>query len=125
MKLIDIVMANIAADEMGQQAWPYDLALALVKVKKATADDAAFFVSKERDLVLKYAELDAAGNLRLTDKGTFIFKDPAKAGEYERLRAELSETDTPAQIAPIKVKPPEEIRPAWISALEGFIEFAG
>ena len=123
MKLIDIVSAHIAADEMGKQSWPYDLALALVKVKKATADDAEFFSEKERGLVMQYADIDASGNLRLTPNGTFILKDPSTHDEYERARGELSETESQAPMRALRVKPPAEIRPAWLSALEGFIEF--
>ena len=125
MKLIDIAMANIAAGEMAEQPWPYDLALALVKIKKATADEAAFYISKERDIALEYAEFDGGGNMVMTSRGAFKLRDPSKAGEYERLRSELARTETPAPIAAIRVRPPAEIRPAWISALEGFIDFSG
>ena len=125
MKLIDVVMAHIAAEEMSSLNWPYDLALALVKVKRATADETAFFVSKERALALEYAALDEFGNMRLTPRGTFIFKEPSKADEYERVRRELADTDAGEHPPAFRVKPPTEIRPAWVEALEGFIEFSG
>ena len=51
MKLIEAVNANLAAQEMSQQRLPYDLALAVVKVKRATADETDFFLREERALV--------------------------------------------------------------------------
>ena len=123
MKLMDVVMANIAACEMSAQCWSYGLALALVKVKRATSDEAAFFVDRERALVLEYAALDDGGNLRLTPEGRFVFADPSRAAEYERARAGLGDTEVGVQAGPLRVDAPAEIRPAWIEALEGFIEF--
>ena len=38
--LMEAVMANLAAEEVGRQAVPYSLALALMKVKQATAAEA-------------------------------------------------------------------------------------
>ena len=125
MKLIDVVMAHIAADEMSSSNWPYDLALAVVKVKKATADEAAFYITRERDLIMQYAALSEKGNLELTERGTFLFKDSSRAEEYERLRSELADTEAGDRPPAIRVKPPVEIKPAWVAALEGFIEFVG
>lgn len=56
MKLIEAVNANLAAQEMSQQRLPYDLALAVVKVKRATADETDFFLREERALVEEYAD---------------------------------------------------------------------
>ena len=36
MRLIEAACAYMTAEEMGRQVWPYDMALALVKVKRAT-----------------------------------------------------------------------------------------
>ena len=124
MKLIDVVNAHIAAVEMGQLSWPYDMALALVKVKKSTKTDVDFFVREERELVMQYAALDESGNVRLTPNNTFIFKDPAMCAEYERNRAELGNTEAGERPATIRVKAPAEIKPAYIEALDGFIEFS-
>ena len=38
--LMEAVMANLAAEEVGRQAVPYSLALALMKDKQATAAEA-------------------------------------------------------------------------------------
>lgn len=124
MKLMKAVRAHLAAEEMGRQSWPYDMALALVKVKKATKEDTDFFIEKERELVLRYAALDERGNVRMTPAGTFLFRDPALGGEYEKARRELGETEISGdRPAPFRVKPPAEIKPEFIEALEGFVEF--
>lgn len=123
MKLIQAVRANLAAEEMSKQTLPYDLALALVKVKKATREDTAFFIGKERELVMEYAALDEKGRVRLTEAGTFIFRDPARAGEYEEARRELGDTDVGMQPVVLRVKAPTQIKPEHIEALEGFVDF--
>ena len=58
MKLIEAVNANLAAQEMSQQRLPYGLALAVVKVKRATADETDFFLREERALVEEYADTE-------------------------------------------------------------------
>lgn len=123
MKLMQAVRAHLAAEEMGRQTLPYDLALALVKVKKATKDDTAFFIEKERELVMEYAALDEQGHVRLTAAGTFVFKDPARGGEYEAARQELGNTDIGLQPVLLRVKAPAQIKPEHIEALEGFVDF--
>ena len=56
--LMEAVMANLAAEEVGRQAVPYSLALALMKVKQATAAEAETFAAEERKLVEKFAAKD-------------------------------------------------------------------
>lgn len=125
MKLINAVRAYLAAEEMSRQAWPYDMALAIVKVKRATGAEKDFFVEKERELVMKYADLDERGNIRLTQEGRFLFRDRQMADEYERERRELENAETGDRPAPLRVKAPERIKPEHIEALDGFIEFEG
>lgn len=38
MKLIEAVNAYMAAEEMSKEKWPYQVALAIVKVKRAVKD---------------------------------------------------------------------------------------
>ena len=82
MKLIEAVNANLAAQEMSQQRLPYDLALAVVKVKRATADETDFFLREERALVEEYADTDENGNIRMTGNGRFALRGSAQ--EYEK-----------------------------------------
>lgn len=125
MKVIDAVRAHLAADEMGKLPWTYETALALVKVKRATQDEMEFYAAGERELVERFAKKDENGNIRVTERGAFTLNDSAQAGEYERARWELGETETQVDFAPLRVKAPETIRPEWIEALEGLIEFEG
>lgn len=124
MKLINIVNAYNTAVKMETLNWPFDMALALVKIKRAAAGDAEFFVSKERDIVLEYAAFDEDGNIRLSDGGKrFVYADPDRGAECERVRNELADTDIAEWPAVMRVRAPAEIRPDWIEALDGFIEF--
>ena len=115
----------MAAQEMQGQLLQYDLALALVKLKRELQADADFYIARERELIMKYAVLDDSGNVRLTPQGTFLFKDPAQGADYERDRRELGETDAGAAPAAYKAKAPAEAKPYWIEALRGFIDFEG
>ena len=81
--LMEAVMANLAAEEVGRQAVPYSLALALMKVKQATAAEAETFAAEERKLVEKFAAKDEDGNIRVA-QGRFTFRAP---GERENTRS--------------------------------------
>lgn len=93
--LMEAVMANLAAEEVGRQAVPYSLALALMKVKQATAAEAETFAAEERKLVEKFAAKDEDGNIRVA-QGRFTFRAPGERGEYEEQHRQLAET--PAEI---------------------------
>ena len=77
--LMEAVMANLAAEEVGRQAVPYSLALALMKVKQATAAEAETFAAEERKLVEKFAAKDEDGNIRVA-QGRFTFRAPGERG---------------------------------------------
>lgn len=125
MKLIEVVNAYLAADEMSRETWPYAVALAVVKVKRAVKDEVDFFLGMERELVGKYADTDERGNIRMTAPTRFAFKDPAAAADYERERRELEQTEVAPTWTTMRVKAPEAIKPAALEALAGFIEFVG
>ena len=126
LKLIDVFRAYKAASEMGGLQLPYGLALALVRVKRATEGEALFFIERERELALEYADLGSDGGLRMASQGRFALKDPLKAGDYEAARAELcgTEVEFPEWLRS-EAAAPGEIKPDWLDALEPFIEFAG
>ncbi len=123
MKLIKVVNAYLAADEMSREKWPYAVSLAVVKVKRALKDEFDFFADKERELIVQYAAMDARGNIRLTPEGRFVFRDPADGADYEQKRRELGETEVTPTHRLLRVRAPAEIKPAHIEALEGFVEF--
>lgn len=123
MKLIEVVNAYLAADEMSREKLPYAVSLALVKVKRALKDEFDFFVEQESKLVAQYAAQDSRGNIRMRPDGRFVLRDPADGADYERQRRELGETEIAPTHKLVRVRAPEEIKPAHIEALEGFIEF--
>ena len=120
--LIEAVQAHTAAEEMGRQALPYDLALALVKVKQATAAEMETFLEEERKLVERYAEKDEDGNIRVQN-GRFRFRDPADRPAYETARKELCETPAEISLPRLTAAAPEVIQPAALEALSRFIRF--
>jgi len=124
MRLIDAVRANNAAVAMAAEKWGFALALALVKVKRATADDAAHFVFEELALAGEYAELDGDGQVRFSPEGRFAFVDPAEGPMYEAKREDLKNVEVEYPGFPVAVPAPPEIRPEWLEALAGFVEFA-
>ena len=123
MKLIEAVLAYIAAEEMSGQELPYDLALALVKVKAQTREDFEFHQKCERDLIMKYAAADDNGNIKMASAVAFEFADASLSGEYESKRLELINMyvdDPPKRFG---VKAPESIKPGHLEALSLFIAF--
>lgn len=123
MKLMEVVNAYLAAEEMSREKWPYAVSLAVVKVKRALKDEFDFFVEQERELIARYAAQDDRGNIRLTPEGRFVFRDPADGADYERQRRELGETEITPTHKMVRVQAPAEIKPGHIEALDGFIEF--
>ena len=121
--LMEAVMANLAAEEVGRQAVPYSLALALMKVKQATAAEAETFAAEERKLVEKFAK-DEDGNIRVA-QGRFTFRAPGERGEYEEQHRQLAET--PAEIRFTKLRAPAQdtISVKSLEVLSRFIDFRG
>lgn len=120
--VMQAVKAYLAADEMSRQDLPYDLALALVKVKQATRAEMEAYAAAEKKLVERYAALDEAGNVTIRN-GRFTFRDPAAAAEYEAERQKLGQTQTEVSLPRLTATPPEHITPAALEALADFIKF--
>ena len=78
VSMIELVRANLAVKEMERQELPYELAAALVKLKRATQKDFEAFLELEKKLVRKYAVLDETGNAAL-ENGHFKFRDLSEA----------------------------------------------
>lgn len=107
---------------MGKE-WDYATAYALVTLKHQLMPHAMFFAKEEMKLAREYAELDENGNIILTGRGTFRFRDPDKAGEYARKRTELGTVEVRERFIPVRMKEPERITPEHLEALEGFVTF--
>ena len=57
MKLIEAVNAYMAAEEMSKEKWPYQVALAVVKVKRAVKDEVDFGEGKKSIYALPGAQI--------------------------------------------------------------------
>lgn len=123
MTLNSVVKAYLAVDELSQAEHSYQLSLALVKLKDMLKTDVEFYMQQEKKLIKQYALIDDNGNIKLTDKNRFIFRDAGDAPKYAQERQVLENTQTTIDNLPISAPPPEKIKPALLTALEGFISF--
>ena len=111
--LMEAVMANLAAEEVGRQAVPYSLALALMKVKQATAAEVEKFAAKDED-----------GNIRVA-QGRFTFRAPGERGEYEEQHRQLAETPAEIRFTKLRAPAPDTISVKSLEVLSRFIDFRG
>ena len=123
--LIRCVQARIAVDELERQEWDYAAAYALMRLKKALQPAVEFYVQEENRLTQEYGQTDEHGKVAFTERGTFRFKDPALAPEYNARRMELAGVETELDWEPAELPQPQKIRPVHLEALEGFVRFGG
>lgn len=123
MYLKQCVDAYGAVLTMMEKEWDYATAHALVTLKRKLQPHADFFTKEEMKLAKEYAKLDKKGNITLTERGTFLFREPGKAGEYAARRTELGTVEVQEEFKPMHVPMPERITPAQLDALEGFLTF--
>ena len=120
--LIELVRANLAVKEMERQELPYELAVALVRLRRATQKDFEAFLELEKKLVRKYAILDENGNVTL-ENGHFKFRDSSEAPAYLEERRDLEETAVEVAFSRWAVIPPENITLQALEALSVFLSF--
>ena len=120
--LIELVRANLAVKEMERQELPYELAVALVRLRRATQKDFEAFLELEKKLVRKCAILDENGNVTL-ENGHFKFRDSSEAPAYLEERRELEETAVEVAFSRWAVIPPENITLQALEALSVFLSF--
>ena len=117
--------AYAAVLELEKREWDYKTAHALVTLKRRLQPQADFFARGEMKLAREYARLDGKGNVILTERGTFLFREPGMAQEYARRRTELGLVEVQEDYEPLRAPVPGSITPAQLEALEGFLEFEG
>jgi hypothetical protein len=125
MYLIQCVNAYIACTQLMDKECDYLTAYALTRLKKALQPHAEFYAKKEMELAKEFGVKDENGNLKLKEKGTFTFADPARADEFNKKKTELGSVEIDEEIMARKMKPPASIKPAQLEALEGFVIFEG
>lgn len=121
--LMEAVMANLAAEEVGRQAVPTPW-LWPMKVKQATAAEAETFAAEERKLVEKFAAKDEDGNIRVA-QGRFTFRAPGERGEYEEQHRQLAETPAEIRFTKLRAPAPDTISVKSLEVLSRFIDFRG
>lgn len=123
MYLIQCVNAYEAVLAMSREEHSYKLAYAIATLKRRLQPHVDFFTRSEYKLVEEYAQRDENGKVILNENGSFNFIDPNKAGEYEGRRGELGMMEVNEAIEILVAPPPETIKPVYLEALDGFIEF--
>lgn len=123
MLLIQCITAYTAVLALSEQEMNYETALALVVLKKRLAPHVEFFAGKERALIDEYGKRDDAGKLIRSGQDGFVLDETKDLREYAARRAELSATNVPEDFEPLHAPSPQQIKPAHLEALEGFICF--
>lgn len=95
------------------------------KTAAGLAASVDFYIREENKLTQEFGQLDEKGNVAFTERGTFLFKDPADAPEYNTRRFELANVETEIDWKPAALPEPQKIKPIHLEALEGFIRFGG
>lgn len=124
-KLIRCVNAYMAVNGLMEVEWDYPSAYILTQLRRALQPHADFFIQEENKLIRQYGQKDREGQVCFTQRGTFLFEDPAQAEEYNAKRQELGAVEVELDWGERSLPCPERIRPTQIEALEGFIRFAG
>jgi len=122
-KLIRCVDAYLAVNGLMGQEWDYPSAYALTQLRRALQPHADFYIQEENKLTRQYGKQDGEGKVCFTPRGTFLFQDPAQAGEYEARRRELGTVEVELGWEERTLPHPERIRPAQLEALEGLLRF--
>lgn len=123
MELIRCVNAFMAVNGLMEQEWDYPSAYALTKLRRVLQPHVDFFVREENKLTRQYGKKDGEGQVCFTQRGTFLFEDPAQAGDYNDKRTELGAVEVELDWEEKTLPCPERIRPVQLEALEGFLRF--
>lgn len=123
--LIRCVNACMAVNYLSQMEWDYKTAFTLARLRRALQPSVDFYIREENKLTQEFGQLDEKGNVAFTERGTFLFKDPADAPEYNTRRFELANVGTEIDWKPAALPEPQKIKPIHLEALEGFIRFGG
>ena len=115
----------MAANYLSQMEWDYKTAFTLARLRRALQPSVDFYIREENKLTQEFGQLDEKGNVAFTERGTFLFKDPADAPEYNTRRFELANVETEIDWKPAALPEPQKIKPIHLEALEGFIRFGG
>lgn len=120
MRIINVVKAFPAVQELTKREFPFAAAYALNKLFKRMQEDASFYATNELKIVSKYAVLED-GKIKFNEDGRFSFADPQAMDGYLKDIKELS--DIEVSYEPLTIPAPDSISPETLNLIEGFIEF--
>lgn len=120
MRIINVVKAFPAVQELTKREFPFASAYALNKLFKRMQEDASFYAANELKIVSKYAVLED-GKIKFNENGRFSFADSQAMDGYLKDIKELS--DIEVSYEPLTIPAPDNISPETLNLIEGFIEF--
>lgn len=123
MDLISAAKRYLILENMAKKDWNYDLAMAVFLIRKDLAPHMEFLSREEEALMEEYAKKGKDGRPVLTERGSFLFADPSKAGEFFAKRDELYNIDVLSDYKPRMVSSPASISPLELEALDGLVEW--
>lgn len=116
MKLIRCVGAYRALNELSKMEWSYAEARRILQLMNCVEPEVRFFAGEELELVKK-----VTGKLPDSD-GTFkVSGEDLALLQHKRL--ELEQVEVLEGFIPIRLTPPERMRPETLAELEGFVVF--
>lgn len=124
-ELIRCCNAYMAVLGLARQEWDYPSAYALTRLRRALQPHVDFFVQEEDKLIRQYGKTGEDGQVEYTPKGTFLLRDPGRAGEYNAKRMELGGVEVELDWEKRALPRPERVTPVQLEALEGFVRFGG
>ncbi|MBQ7292138.1 MAG: hypothetical protein IJW79_00210 [Clostridia bacterium] len=97
MKLEQVITLHGIFAARAKEVYSVQLALKILKFKKATAAEAEFYAERQRHILSTCAKTDEGGKFIFTESGGILLR-LERAEEYRKQMAELDETETDAQI---------------------------
>lgn len=123
MLLLQAVTAYLAVTQMIQSEWEYDLAYALVLLKKELQPHVDFYGAEELKLAEEFGKKDENGKVIYQNGASFECVDAQAGREYNKKRNELGALEIEFAWKCRKVKAPKTIKATYLEALYGLIEF--
>ena len=97
MKLHDIMTLRGIFAARAKEVYSVQLALKILKFKKATAAEAEFYAERQKHILSTCAKTEDDGKFIFAESGGILLR-PERAEEYRKQMVELDETETEAEI---------------------------
>lgn len=122
MKILEVVNAVLAIDELKNVELDTATAYALCVTKTAIMPQYNFFHEEEMKLIKRCAKRDKDGNIVFTDR-RFEFASLEASAEYTKKMSEIYDMDVEVNVKRYKIKLPDKIKPVFLEALSSFFDF--